>query len=394
MLKIILFLIAMFLTGYLIVQETWLLSIHAFGYEITFPTILFALLILIAFYLLYLIKKPFVWMFGFNQRKTKSNLEKREQLLTLVLQTILDDNDTNKNLIFKRKKVLFSKNDTRHLLVDALFNPTKSAFEHLIKNKETELAGFKGLYFLEKTSGNIKEADKLLSKALNAYPHVSWIKKEMFELQMIQSNWKEALSSLDDLYKINALSLSEYKAYKSSLLFMTNKIKEAYQLDKTNPAFAVAYAKLDPKHAKDILITSWNKEPSIDVYHAYSDLFKNESSEKRLKAIKKLISKNQDFRISLVALADTAIQVENWREAKETLEAYLKSYPLTKNVAHMLACVARNGWHHEVEAKEWEQKALETDDKYGWFCTACNQKTHDWFAVCPHCNKLSSIKYR
>jgi uncharacterized membrane-anchored protein len=146
--------------------------------------------------------------------------------------------------------------------------------------------------------------------------------------------------------------------------------------------------------AKTILIASWNKEPSWDVYLAYYELIKTLSPEKQIKAIQKLISKNKEFRISMLALADIAIKTENWRLAKETLESYLQSYPLTKKVSILMAEVARRGWHHEQEAKEWEEKGLETDDKYGWTCLNCHQKNVQWHPTCPHCNKIGQIVYR
>ncbi len=394
MLKLILLMIAMIVTGFLLVHENWNITLIGFGYEITLSTVLLIVIIAIFFYLLSLIKKPFTYLFGFKNRRIASHLVKKEAYLTFVLETVLDQNNLSVNRILKQKKGLFQKKDIKHLLLSALFNPNKSVFEELSKTKETELAGLRGLYLIAKETGNIKEAEHLLDKARQNYSSVFWVLKESFEIATLQNDWSEALTLLEKLFLLKQVSKEEYTNQKAALLFAQGKIKEAYALDKTNPAIAISYAKENKERAKSILITSWNKEPSWDVYEAYFSLIKTLPIEKQLKEIQKLISKNKEFRISLIALADTAIKLEKWRLAKETLTAYLQSYPLTKKVAYMMADVSRKGWHHEQEAKEWEQKALETEDKYGWMCLSCNQKIHEWSPICPHCNHIGNITYR
>lgn len=394
MLKIILFLITLFVTGYLIVNENWMVTLQGFGYEVTLSTVLLIILILIGVYLIQLIKKPFSWLFGFKNRRHTKHFIKKENYLTFVLKTVLDQNNLSVSQILKQKKTLLSKKDVRHLLLEALFIPTKETFTALSQHKETELAGLRGLYLDEKSKGNLKEAEKILSRISDTYSTVLWVIEENYEIQTLQNDWEPALLSLDQLFKLKQISKQDYLNQKASILYMQHKFKEAYLLNRTNPAFAIAYSKENPSYAKTILTTSWNKEPSWDVYLAYYELIKNLPQEKQIKAIQKLISKNREFRISMLALADISIKTENWRLAKETLESYLQSYPLTKNVANMMADVARHGWHHEQEAKEWEAKGLETDDKYGWMCLKCNQKTASWHPACPHCNKIGQIIYR
>ena len=394
MLKIILFLIAMFVTGFLIVHENWTVTLQGFGYEVTLSTVLLIVLIFIGIYLIQLIKKPFSWLFGFKKRKHTKNFIKKENYLTFVLKTLLDQNNTSIQEILKQKKALLPKKDIRHLLLEALFTPSKEVFLNLTHHKDTELAGLRGLYFMEKEKGNIKESEKIISRILEKYSNVLWAIKENYEIQTLQRDWANALLSLEKLFKMKQISKNEYLNQKASLLYIQGKFKDAYLLNRTNPAFAIAYAKENPSYAKTILTTSWNNEPSWDVYLAYYNLIKTLPAEKQIKAVQKLIAKNKEFRISMLALADIAIKTENWRLAKETLESYLQSYPLTKTVASMMANVARNGWHHEQEAKEWEAKGSETDDKYGWMCLNCNQKTSEWYPSCPHCNKIGQVIYR
>lgn len=394
MFKIIILLIALFTSGYLIVQENWSVTITGFGYEVTISTVLLFILALILWYVFYLIKQPFSWVYRFKNKRANAHLIKKEGYLTFVLETILDKNNISESAILNKKKGLLEKNDVKNLLLTALFNPSQTVFEELSKIKETELAGLRGLFLHAKKEGDLKEAGKMLLKAEAGYPHVSWIIKERFELATLLNDWDEALTILETLKKEKIVSKEEYATYKATLLFKAGHVKEAYALDKTNPAIALVYAEQNPDKAKSILALSWEETPSWEVYQAYSKLLGHLSKEKRLKAIKKLTASNASFRISYLAVADMAIQNEFWSEAKEYLESYLEAYPLTKQVASMMATVIRKGWHHEAQAKEWEQKALEAEDKFGWYCTACNHETFAWDAQCPECNALGAIKYR
>ena len=139
---------------------------------------------------------------------------------------------------------------------------------------------------------------------------------------------------------------------------------------------------------------AWQKTPAKEIYQAYMQLFKNESAHKQMKALKKLISNNPTSRESLLALVETAIQLELWREAKETMQVYMATYPLTKESAHLMATIVREGWHHEEEALEWEQKAIETTEQSGWICSKCNQKALNWTVLCPHCSTFNTLIYR
>ena len=231
MLKIILFLIAMFVTGFLIVHENWTVTLQGFGYEVTLSTVLLIVLVLIGIYLIQLIKKPFSWLFGFNKRRHTKHFIKKENYLTFVLKTLLDQNNHSVQQILKQKKTLLPKKDIRHLLLEAIFTPSKEVFSNLSHHKDTELAGLRGLYLEEKEKGNIKEAEKLLSRMIDKYPTVNWVVQETYEIQTLQRDWENALLTLEKLFKMKQISKNDYLNQKASLLYMQNKFKDAYLLN-------------------------------------------------------------------------------------------------------------------------------------------------------------------
>lgn len=394
MLKLIIFIASLILIGFLIVHDNWMITLSGFGYEITVSTVLLGTLVILLFYGIHLIKLPFMWLSGVRSKITVSHYAKREAYLARVLHAVLaNDTDVMQSLM-KQKKSLFSKQDKKHLLVAGLIDPHTDIFEEMSKNPETELAGLRGLYLEAQKKGDVKEQDKILQKAVENYPNVHWVMQAQFDLQILQNDWEEALKTLDILKKHQLVTKDAYIKGKAGLLFKTGHFVEAYALDKTNPQFAISAAQVNPKKAADILLDSWRITPAKEVYMAYMDLFKNETAVKQMKAVKKLISNNPTGRQALLVLADTSIRLELWQDAKETLQIYIASYPLTKEVAELMATVIREGWHHPEEAREWEQKAIESEDNSGWLCAKCGQKTYEWQMTCPHCQTFDSILYQ
>ena len=152
--------------------------------------------------------------------------------------------------------------------------------------------------------------------------------------------------------------------------------------------------KTNPKKAEKILFKTWQKSPSWLVYLAYKEAIKNLPEKKRLKSILALTKSTRDERYSLLARADMDIDLENWARAKENLENYLQKYPLTHQVASMMATVERMGWHHEEIAQEWENKAVESEDDSLWICENCAHSVADWQILCPHCNAFDTLYYK
>lgn len=393
MLKIIVFLLSLLVVGFLIVHDNWMITISGFGYEATVSTVFLVCFVLLIFYLLHLLKKPLVWLGVMHHKMNTARFIKRENYLTDVLRYVLDQNNTSLSLLLRQKRSMFDKNDVKTLLSEAVLAPDKDVFEALAKQPLFELAGYRGLYQEALKTGDIKAQEKALTQAFEKYSSVSWVVAGLYSLSLQKNEWDSALTYLDNLKKNTFINKETYYARKADLLMKLDRPMEAFRLNPANVCFAVAAAGKNPQKAADILIKAWSFTSAREIYKAYMNLFASETAVKQMKALKKLIADNPTSRFALLATADTAIRLELWKEAKETLQVYLATYPLTKTVAGLMATVVREGWHHEEEAKEWESKTKETEDTVGWFCISCQQRTTKWDIACPHCNAVHQIIY-
>lgn len=393
MLKLFLILAGVVLVGFLIIDESYNVSVSTMGYEYSFSIVVLFVGLIALLYLIHFLKKPFRWLADYKARRYQKNILRKESFLTLVLTTALDQNNLSAGAILSKKKSLFAKDSTESLLFDALFNPTSAIFERLQQIKLTELAGIRGLFLDAKKKGDIDAQTQLLEKGIALYPDVLWLLKEQLELQLLQDDWAGALVSLEALNKRKAIEKPIYLSQKACILFKQNHLKEAFELAPENPTIAITYAMATPKKADDILKKSWNLAPCWDTYLAYHTLIKNETAAKQMKLIEKFVAKNAQAKLSLLAVTDMAIANNLWGVAKETLEIAIKSYTLTRQMALMMATLERKGWHHEFIAKEWEEKAATAENTPVWMCNTCNHTTPEWDVKCPVCNTCGNTFY-
>ena len=335
------------------------------------------------------------WLGMMQQKMSTTRYIKRENYLTNVLNYILNNDEKEARVLLKHKRSVFDKNDVKSLVVEAVLAPDKKVFEELTKYEDFNFAGWRGLYLNALKNGDEQAQEMALTEAYKTDNTVKWVVEGLYFLSLQKSAWENALNYLEQLKKNNFINKETYLVRKADLLMKQNQPLEAFRLNPANIAFAVqaAAAQKTVQKSADILMKAWTLTPAKEIYEAYMSLYKSESAAKQIKAVKKLIADNPTSRSALMALADATVRLELWRDAKETIQVYLSTYPLTKTVACLMAKVVREGWHHEEEAQEWEKKASEAEEGGGWLCAACQQRTTEWNIMCPHCNAYHQIIY-
>lgn len=394
MLKLIFTLLFLFTAGFFMAREQWNVSLTGFGYEITFSVVFLFFIILIITYLMYLAAKPFGWINRYKNYTRHAESQRREQLLSDILCTVLDKNENKVKSLLKRANNLFQPKSLQYLLIQACFQPNTAIFEELYKNESTKLAGLRGLIniYIQDTDEN--QALKLIEKNPELLTSIGWMQKMYFDLLVRQNEWKKAENTLEILRKNNLVSKKESIRLKALILFNQGRLNEAYSLTPAHPIIAVSYARQNPQKAQDILSESFKKFPCFETYEAYNELIKSEDPVRRVKLIEKLTARLKGNKVALIALAQTAYEAHLYGLAKEQMDIYLRSFPLTKQVAFLMAKIEREGWHHNDAALSWEEKGLQAEEKSSWFCTSCGHETPSYSTSCPICQTFGGLMYR
>ena len=349
--------------------------------------LVFALIIAI-----HLILFPFRWL-----RWIKMSLEKKrfihfKETLIEILSNILCNNlSENEELIKKLQK--YNDSDTNLILIlKALSKTDSEIYDKLIKNPKTQQAGWKGLIDEHIERGEIIKAAEDVEKLLDKNEKTEWVVKEAFNLFTLNGEWEKAMSCLETLRKMKAVSDKAYTYQKAVLLVKLGKGWQAFKMCPELPFAALEAAKIKPKKAEKIYFTSWEEQPSWEVYHAYTKLYVRENSLSLYKRVLKLCENNPNAKLNFLVTADAAINAKLWSEAKKELDTYLANYPLMPSIAIKMAQIEFNLNHNIHEAQRWIDKMSNLPPDANYVCRHCKHKTTDWMASCPVCNTFAGLK--
>ena len=375
---------------YWIACDTWRLTLDTTNYEISVSFVLFVVVLLLLWWLLLQLKKPFTWWGQFRDWHQKQKRIKQDKFLSDFLIALLSHQTDRVAVLIDEAKKLYGKDSREALLISALLEPETDKFVQLNQKEQTKLVGLYGLIKEAEAKGDFEEMAYLLQQVPKTEEKTFWVQQTKMTLALNHSDWKQALN----LLKANKKQLPRnvYASHKACLLLKLGQVKDAYYTMPNHPAIVLAYAKTLPaKKAQRILEKAWRTTPNWYIYQAYKNAISSLPENKRLKAVLNLTRATRDQRYSLLARADMDTDMHNWARAKENLEIYLQNYPLTRQVADMMANLERVAWHHEDIANDWDRKAIESEDDSLWICRECGHTVGEWQVLCPHCNAFDSL---
>lgn len=377
--------------GYFIKTPETMIGIDFFNYRIygsIFNIIGLFFTLLCLWNLLFL---PFRLIASIRKKRSIIIEQKKHDLLLNVLLALNNQDIENYADLLKKAEKFYKTDDYIYWMIRCLLIPDEESFIQMTKFPQTTMGGIRGLFHIANTDGDLQQMRTLLDGMPEKKKKSPWALQAYFQLCVQENDWENALKYLKDMKRI--LSKEDYDKRRACCLFLNGDVKEAYNLDPTNPEIVINYAKNNVKKAGKIFKRLWEKSPCWPVYEAYKDYLASSDTKTKQRAIKDLVSANLHERLSLLALADIYLNTQNPTEAKKYLDEYLQTYSLTKQVALMQARIERDAWNHEDQAREWEAKAPETEeDEVTWHCETCDYKSPTWHAVCPVCHTFNSFK--
>ena len=358
-------------------------------YQVYLSVFTFAGLVVFAMWLWAFILLPFKWIGRFISGRRKVKEAKKMACLVHVLEALVNHNKEQYPLLVKQARACFSPEMVQYWLILALLQPTDEVYQKLLSFPTMVLGGIHGFFKMAENVGNTIEMRNLLNTLPEKEKKVLWVKQAYLQLALMETDWENALIYLDELKK--TMPKAEYKRNRACSLMMVGEIDKAYKLDDTQAPIVLAKANKNPEKAVKILKRVWKKTPCQEIYQAYKKALSGKTNEEKMKAVKALAKQNKGNRFSILALADMNLETGNAPKAKEILESYLENFPLTQQVALMMAQAERLGWNHEEMAQDWERKALNLQEKSGWICTHCGHTSSKWEPVCSTCYLFNSM---
>jgi len=282
-------------------------------------------------------------------------------------------------------------------------------FTSMLNQPETAFLGVRGLLIQAQRKKDQPAVIKYLEQAYKLQPKTPWVLTNMFDLQVSERKWQEALATLELLTKYTDLPTEDTRERRT--LILLGCCGEAR--DAGNELLAARYAKralsISPDflpaailaaesmlrtdksgQAMRIICKIWKNSPHPDLANLFSRIGESNKPIQKVKRLERLLELNPNNAESHLAFARTALDAELWGEARGHLETALE-INATVRVYRLLADLEERSGAGSDAASKWLLRAATAAPDRAWICSGCAAVGNSWLPVCNNCDGLGTI---
>jgi len=273
-------------------------------------------------------------------------------------------------------------------------------FQEMLKHKDTEILGLRGLLAQAIKDGDREDALKLARRAYLRRPNTPWVLTTLFELQTQAGLWNEALSTVGDMARHRVIDKATATRRRAILLSQEaatirakgrpyaalEMLQKAHKRLPSLAPLAVQAAGLaaelnKPRQARKMLEASWRTEPHPEIARAYAGLDGKGTPADRLKQVERLHQLYPEHVASDLALAEHALAARQWPTARAALERVIKKDP-SSSAWRMLAEVEQAEGDGE-KTRMCLARAVDAPPDAAWLCQSTGEVRARWSAFGP-----------
>ncbi len=315
-------------------------------------------------------------------------------------------NKDNKRAIISNKKMLgYLNNDpTLSLLLEAevlkiekKYDKLKSIYEEMLKRKNTETLGYRGLMEYNLQNQDFHHAFIYGEKLFLLNPKIEKLYETMVHIIAKTNNWNQLLSISEQAYShriIDKEVLNENKSiayYEIAKIKMHNDSKEsiklilkALSLKKLFPPYIKLYLEIlfinnDISQAKKIIKKYWFEKPSLLLRNIITKLIKEYNLDE-LQFIKSIVDKNLNNEESKKFLIEFAIRLQKWELARANIKGLIGANP-TKEVCLFMADIEIGEYNDKQKSDAWKLRSNNAKLNNFWICKITNETQDNWTAL-------------
>lgn len=299
--------------------------------------------------------------------------------------------------------------DAQTTLLEGDHDGARGKFEAMLDDPETRLLGLRGLYLEAERVGNREAAHEFAERAVEINPQLGWAGTAALQLKTLAGNWDGALQMLEGQRRAGLLAKPEIKRRRAVLL-----TARAMNLLESNPAearnAAAAASKLAPdlvpaavtaaeamvrlgelRKAASLLERAWKKQAHPEIANAYVHARAGDSAQDRLKRARKLQTMRTNNPESQMAVAQAALAAGEYREAREALDAVIRTGP-RESAWLLLADVEEAETGDQGRVRAWLAKAVRAPRDPAW--TADGYVSERWLPASPVTGEIDAFQWK
>ncbi len=393
--------------------------------DITLPYAMALVLIVAAIIAVVVVDRIIRWFLGFSLFSSKKRMAKRKdksyQAIQRGLVAITAGNTKEALKQARRAENIDAENALTQILgaQAALssqdYEEAKKRYTELLKDSQTQLIGYRGLYSLALSEGEHDEALTLIKRAYELHPASPWAYQSLFEQHIHKREFAEALQMLRFGMKKSHISQKKGKhlnaVLNAELARLSNEKEDfsaaltyAQKAYKTDNMFTPATLELIKAHmgqnaqssAEKLIQKLWKQEPRADIIAQWEDIHKSDAIEAKFKAATKLYNINPSHEESRIFMAEMALKCNALSVAQEQLDALSAEHPVPQQRTLRLMAELEDKDESKQDPEKIRTFLLQMGNaRYAptWICDATKLTYPSWQAVSPM-GKLGSLSWR
>jgi HemY protein len=288
----------------------------------------------------------------------------------------------------------------------------ESHYKALSADPLTEIAALRGLLAQAMRKGDRDKALQLARRARELKPDAGWVSAVLLEFLPQKQAWSEAEAVLTDSVRYGHQPRDKAAHTRAVLRFAEALDAAAKGHDKEARGLAVESHRLErsfvpaaafaarawgeagsPKKAFAILKATWSVAPHPELARVFGTLTANDPPRLVLKQLQDLVADKRYHRESRLAIAERAIEANEWDLARSELRA-LADERLTARVCLLYATLEERESGDKEAARDWRRRAQDMGGDPNWQCRACSRTAPAWRPICPSCGCFDTADWR
>ncbi|MCQ1853628.1 heme biosynthesis protein HemY [Neorhizobium galegae] len=314
-----------------------------------------------------------------------------------------------RGLISADQEPLIHLLEAQAALIEGKHDEARKKFEQMAEDPETRELGLRGLYMEARRLGANEAARQYAEKAVEHAPYLPWAAQATLESRSQSGRWDDAIRLLDQQRMANILEKPQAERWKAVLL--TAKANDRLEGD---PKGARDDAMAALKLAKDLVPAAviaskawlrednvrkaastlegvWKLGPHPEIARAYIRARSGDSTVDRLKRAEKLEAMRPNNVESLLAVAQAALDAQEFKKARAKAEAAARMEP--REAAYLLlADIEEAETGDQGRVRHWMAQALRAPRDPAW--VADGHVSEKWLPISPVTGRLDAFEWK
>lgn len=299
--------------------------------------------------------------------------------------------------------------DAQTSLLEGNNEKARDQFENMLKDDRTKLVALRGLFLEAEKQGAKEAAQQYVEEAAELAPSVPWAGNAMLRYRATQGDWAGALSALQAnrsagliekqaatrqrAVLLTAYAMSQEQGDPAKAVKLT---KEAHRLAPDLVPAAIVGARVlmrdnSLRRASRMIETVWKKIPHPELADAYVHMRVGDSALDRLKRARKLASLCTNHVESSIAIAEAAIEAQDWQAARDAMLPIMSTAP-TERACLIMADIEEGETGDQGRMRDWLSRAVRAPKDAAW--TAGSLVSEKWLPFSPLTGQIDAFEWK